>query len=190
VIAPDIPVDPAEALPFLKNYCAENKVSIPIPKILQKDLTAEEAQFYEDYYKVIYFEEGWSIINKGSTGVGTGSLGLRPTYWTKKRCYKAAKKCKTRKEFKTKYQRAYIVSNQNGWSKDYYWFVKRSIKPIVRINPLTGDYKLFKNKEDFIGYNRGSIRACCRRNSSAKENQLFTINDYIWVYEEDFNPGP
>ena len=30
VIAPDIPVDPAEALPFLKNYCAENKVDLII----------------------------------------------------------------------------------------------------------------------------------------------------------------
>ena len=30
VIAPDIPVDPAEALPFLKGYCAENKVDLII----------------------------------------------------------------------------------------------------------------------------------------------------------------
>ena len=30
VIAPDIPVDPAEALPFLKNYCAENQVDLII----------------------------------------------------------------------------------------------------------------------------------------------------------------
>ncbi len=30
VIAPDIPVDPAEALPFLKNYCAENKANLII----------------------------------------------------------------------------------------------------------------------------------------------------------------
>lgn len=30
VIAPDIPADPAEALPFLKSYCAENKVDLII----------------------------------------------------------------------------------------------------------------------------------------------------------------
>ena len=30
VIAPDIPVDPAEALPFLKSYCAKNKVDLII----------------------------------------------------------------------------------------------------------------------------------------------------------------
>ena len=30
VIAPDIPVDPKEALPFLKSYCAKNKVDLII----------------------------------------------------------------------------------------------------------------------------------------------------------------
>ena len=30
VIAPDIPVDPEEALPFLKSYCAKNKVDLII----------------------------------------------------------------------------------------------------------------------------------------------------------------
>lgn len=30
VIAPDIPIDPAEALPFLKNYCAANKVDLVV----------------------------------------------------------------------------------------------------------------------------------------------------------------
>ena len=30
VLAPDIPVNPAEALPFLKNYCKENKPDLVI----------------------------------------------------------------------------------------------------------------------------------------------------------------
>jgi hypothetical protein len=174
----------------LFKYCVENNIPIPTPKILLENLTAEEAQFNENYYKIIYFEEGWNIINKGSTGIGSGSLGLRPIYWTKENCYQAAKKCKTRIEFKTRYTRAYNVSNQNGWSKDYYWFKERTIKPIVRIDPLTKDYKIIKDKEDLLGYNRDSIRACCRRNKSTNGYPHFTIGNYIWVYEEDFNLKP
>lgn len=46
-------------------------------------------------------------------------------YWDSyENCYNAAKECKIKSEFIEKYGRAYIVSVQNGWIKDYTFFKK------------------------------------------------------------------
>lgn len=46
-------------------------------------------------------------------------------YWDSyENCYNAAKECKIKSEFIEKYGRAYIVSVQNGWIKDYTFFQK------------------------------------------------------------------
>jgi predicted GIY-YIG superfamily endonuclease len=40
-------------------------------------------------------------------------------YWTYKNCIDASKDCKTLKEFSKKYRRAYILSLENDWLKDF-----------------------------------------------------------------------
>ena len=51
VIAPDIPIDPAEALPFLKSYCAENKVDL----IIGTSMGGMYAMQMADYSRIAAF---------------------------------------------------------------------------------------------------------------------------------------
>lgn len=44
--------------------------------------------------------------------------------WTKDKCFEAAKKCKTLKEFREKFITAHDVSKKNNWFKEYYWLKK------------------------------------------------------------------
>lgn len=45
-------------------------------------------------------------------------------YWNYEHCYAAAKECKTKYEFQKKYKRAWNVARENGWLKDYTWFIE------------------------------------------------------------------
>lgn len=45
-------------------------------------------------------------------------------YWDYNHCMEEAKKYKSKKQFYDNCQRAYLVSTQNGWIKDYYWLDK------------------------------------------------------------------
>ena len=42
--------------------------------------------------------------------------------WSKDECFKLAKTCKSRSEYKRMSQSAYNSSRKNGWLSDYYWF--------------------------------------------------------------------
>lgn len=43
-------------------------------------------------------------------------------YWTYERCYEEAKKCSSKKEFKSLSNGAYQAAYKEGWMKDYTWF--------------------------------------------------------------------
>lgn len=100
------------------NYFTSIGADIPNPVVLKQDLYANEAQAWEDYYVKHFKEEGWNVLNTAKTG-GLGSLS---SSWTKEKCYNAALECKSRIDFKTKYERAYRVAVQNKWIDDYTWF--------------------------------------------------------------------
>ena len=48
---------------------------------------------------------------------------MKPQYdnWTKEECYKCAKKCLHKKEFRQKFFYAWRASLKNGWIKEYTW---------------------------------------------------------------------
>ena len=45
-------------------------------------------------------------------------------YWCYETCYEEAKGCLTKSQFKAKNATAYRVARENGWLKDYTWFVE------------------------------------------------------------------
>jgi hypothetical protein len=58
-------------------------------------------------------------------------------YWTKEKCLKVSRMCKTRKEFYSKYNSAYKLCLSNGWTEAFehmteikrphkYWFIKEN----------------------------------------------------------------
>ena len=52
----------------------------------------------------------------------------QPGYWTYERCLECAKDCKSVKEFKTKYNKAYQAAIRNNWYKDYNWLEGKKTK--------------------------------------------------------------
>lgn len=59
-------------------------------KYIESGLNATEAQEREDYYKNKYIKEGYIVLNKGKTGIGSGSLGGAIKKWDSlDKCIKA-----------------------------------------------------------------------------------------------------
>lgn len=106
----------------VKKFADKHNVSVPEITVLESGLTLDESLIYEDLYVEQYKNDGWNLINKGKTGLTSGSIGggKRPK-WYKKSCYDAALKCKTRNEFMKKYRSAYVRAWKMGWLNDYYW---------------------------------------------------------------------
>lgn len=50
-------------------------------------------------------------------------------YWSKEKCYKAAKKCKTISEFKKRYDTAYKLCLKNKWQAEFYIHMQSLKKP-------------------------------------------------------------
>ena len=98
------------------------KNNIPEQRVLIDGLNAEDAQYYEDWYKEKYIEDGWKVLNKAKTGVGSSSLGASNYKWNHESCYEAAKKCSSKGEFAIKYDGASRLARRMGWISEYTWF--------------------------------------------------------------------
>ena len=57
------------------NYYKTLNREVPEVQILLNDLNMEESRYYEDLYIKKFREDGFSVLNSGNTGVGTGSVG-------------------------------------------------------------------------------------------------------------------
>ena len=103
------------------------KNNVPKPRILMEGLSAEDAQYYEDWYKLKYAEAGWKLLNKAKTGVGTSSLGNAIVKWSYEKCYNEAKKYENRGEFRKGNLSAYNAAQRNKWLDDF--FGESGVKP-------------------------------------------------------------
>ena len=101
-------------------FCEENNFELKsiessILTVLESKLTAQEAQEKEDYWKTKRISEGYQVLNKAKTGVGTGSIGGGIRIWTLENAYKKLlevsqkEKELTRSEVEVKYNRPFKV---------------------------------------------------------------------------------
>ena len=104
----------------LYHYCVSNSLDIPLVKILEEGLTAKESQMAENEWIEKYRLEGWAIINKARTGIGSGSLGSMPRKWNYDTCKEVAELCVSKEDFKKKYVGAYNVSYKNKWIYEFF----------------------------------------------------------------------
>ena len=104
----------------LFRYCQEKGVDVPRVKVLEEGLVAVQSQEREDYWKRRYRDMGWDIINKASTGIGSGSLGSMPRKWNHETCKEVAELCVSREDLKKRYVGAYNVARKNGWLKEFF----------------------------------------------------------------------
>lgn len=103
------------------NYFTSNKKDIPNPTYLIQGISAEQAQYWENWFIEEYEKQGYNIINKRGTGVGVGSLGSGIKKWTKAKVFEESRKYIKLKDFRKKSPRAYEVARYNGWLNEMIW---------------------------------------------------------------------
>ena len=101
--------------------------NVPTPEVKKDYLYAEEAQYYEDWYKVKYTESGWKVLNIAPTGVGISSLGGSIKKWTYETCFEEAIKYSTKEEFHRGNGGAYAAAKEHKWLIE--WFGEYDAKP-------------------------------------------------------------
>ena len=83
--------------PVYEYFTSQNK-DVPEPIYLADNLTIIEAQEKEDYYIKFYKERGYTLLNKGKTGIGCGSIGFKEI-WNEESVRKEASKYHSKIDF-------------------------------------------------------------------------------------------
>ena len=104
-------------------FAKERGVEVPKIEILERGLTGEESQIKEDDYVRKYRNEGFIVLNKGATGKGTGSLGIKKKY-SRKRFLEIASRYEFVSDFSKEQHPLYVAAVKYGWLQDAY-FLKR-----------------------------------------------------------------
>lgn len=100
-------------------FAKENNIEIPTPIILEENLTAEQSQDREDYWKNLYIERGMTCLNKATTGIGKGSLGAN-IKWDYNSCKLESSKYSSRQEMRNNNQSVYNACLKNGWLAEFF----------------------------------------------------------------------
>ena len=157
-------------------YAKYNNLNMPNMQILEENLTLKEGLEREDYWLNWYKNNGYYVLNKAKTGVGSGSLGaIDNGKWNKETCYEEAKKYSTRTEFYKGCGSAYAVAWKNKWLDDYDWFKR----PVVYNKKWSYETcyieaKKYKTKREFKKECSGAYTVACKNK---------WIDDYIWFEE-------
>lgn len=172
-------------------YAESNNIPIPQMTILKTNLTPIEGLEWEDYFVKYYTEEGWNVLNIAKTGVSCGALGNIKPKWTYKKCYKEAKKYKTRWEFGKNNTSAYAASIANEWIEDYTWFKTPDKLPKQTLqlsldNEVVGFYNGTREASRKTNIKQQNISACCvgKTKKSGGFKWQF-VDDYLADWWED-----
>ena len=100
-------------------FANEKGIPVPEPKILETELNAEESQEFENYWKETYINNGWTTLNKATTGKGRGSLGATMK-WTYDKAKEEASKYQIPKQLQNNSPGCYSACYRNGWFDDFF----------------------------------------------------------------------
>ena len=92
---------------------------VPNPIYLENNLSPEESQEKEDYWRHYYEEHGYTMLNKGYTGIGKGSLG-NVHKWNKVNVTVEASKYNSKREFQKGSPGAYDYAWKHGLLDDLF----------------------------------------------------------------------
>lgn len=111
-------------------YAKANGLAVPPMEIIEENITVKEGLEREDYWVNYYKERGYNVLNKGKTGIGSGSTGrIGWGKWTKEKVFEKAREYKTRKEFQKGCGSAYTSAYKNKWLDEMTWFQNGKMKP-------------------------------------------------------------
>ena len=157
-------------------YAKQHHITMPRMEIIEENLTLKEGLEREDYWIKWFERQGYNILNKAKTGVGSGSLGaISCGKWNYETCYQEAKKHKTRGEFRKASSRAYKIALINGWINDYTWFVE-----IKKPNGYWTYEHCYKEAKKYK--TRGEFQKNCK-GAYNRSRQNGWINDYTWFVD-------
>lgn len=160
-------------------YALEHHIPVPPMIILESNLTLEEGQDREDYWRRWYEQQGYFMLNKSATGVGKGSLGgIGQGKWNRKACYNEARKYNTSSEFQRASSSAYTAAQRNGWLSDYYWFVK--LKQQWDKQTCYNEARKYKTRGEFHDGSTGAY---------IKALETGWIDEYTWLRSRQTKPA-
>ena len=160
-------------------FAIEHHVPVPPMQILESNLTLEEGQAKEDYWRKWYEQQGYTMLNRIATGVGKGSLGaIGQGKWNRRTCYEEAKKYKTSSEFQYGSSGAYSAARINGWLNDYTWFAV--LKQEWNKQTCFDEAKKYKSRGEFHLGSRGAY---------IKALKTGWINEYTWLSSRQTKPA-
>lgn len=155
------------------SYFSKKYEHIPNPVILEENLTLEEAQFCENYWKIMYETLGWITLNKSATGVNISSIGGNyKKKYSFEDCYKIALKYKSTKELKTKEKNIYNYIISNKWLEKMPWLYMKKPNNYWNYEQCLIEAKKYKTMQEF---NKNSNSAYC----SALKNDW--LKNYDWL---------
>ena len=159
-------------------FAKEHNCPVPPMYIIEENLTLEQGQDKEDYWINYYREQGYFVLNSARTGIGIGSLGaIGLGKWTKNSCFNAAKKYRSRNEFRKREVGAYTRALKQGWLKDYTWFEV----PVTGQNKWTEErcYEEALKFKTIEAFRESSNYAYCK---AKRQGWLETYN---WLQSQD-----
>ena len=106
------------------DYFSSIGKDVPEPLYLEEGLDLIEAQEKEDYYRKLYEELGYKMLNKAKTGIGVGSVGCNK--WSKKKVIEVASQYNTKTELRRAYKGAYEYAVKNNFIDELFDNVNKS----------------------------------------------------------------
>jgi hypothetical protein len=157
------------------------KIHVPVPpmKIIETNLTLEEGQDREDYWRKWYEQQGYTMLNRIATGKGKGSLGgISHGKWNRRTCREEALKYNSSSEFEVNSSSAYAAALRNGWLKDYSWFavLKRKWDKDICLK----EAQKYTTRGDFFNGCRGAYIKSLREG---------WIDEFTWLHSHQTKPA-
>jgi hypothetical protein len=157
------------------------KIHVPVPPmiIIETNLTLEEGQDREDYWRKWYEQQGYTMLNRIATGKGKGSLGgISHGKWNRRTCREEALKYKSSSEFEVNSSGAYAAALRNGWLKEYSWFAV--LKREWDKDTCLREAKRYKTRGDFFNGCRGAYIKSLREG---------WIDEFTWLSSRQTKPA-
>lgn len=156
---------------FFKNLGRE----VPKIKIIKSDLTALESQYYEHLYTNQYKKQGYTLINTGTTGVLSASLGGGFERYTYEYVKEVSQKYQTKKEFMKNDFNSYRKARKKKWLKDFIW-LENDGKHFWTYEECYNVAKQYKYKIDFQTYDKAAFTSAYHHGWN---------KDYIWLKDKN-----
>lgn len=144
-------------------HSVETKQPFPQLQVIEWNLTLTESQIKEGEFVEEYRKNGYTILNKSKTGLGSSSIGrINSNRLTKKHCHDCAKKCRTLKDFKINFKSEYTKSCQNKWLKDFSF--------LRRVKKENGFWDVYENFYKELEKYNFDVRALKKSNPTAYQH--------------------